>query len=761
MFPRPINHLTNKDTTYNKKKIKGDEQPKTAHIYLNSQDKMSGTNDNATFKVNMPCDLKTDKLNLSLVNFIPTYPTNVAGGIVSVNLLGADTPYTYSSSNQNTHSTLGVFPLSDGRLLEYPPSAMTANTTNITGQSYGNGNYTASITSAQNGQAWNAFNKQYDGFLVRTAFCNENIYNSITGFYAGTASNSTTMSGSNYFGEHLTIVLPSNIILTRYDYTSHIEPLTRCGNTWVVGGSTDGINWTLLDTRSNVFWTTSNETQSFFLSNNTIPFNNYRMLVTRVGNSNQPQYREDCGIAEWRLFGYNNSAQVGLTTISTSNFTTSPVNAFDYNSNTSWRTGSVYNSSNGVYSGTNSTLVDGSNMTGEWIELQTAQQINLQNYTIVADANALTVPNTFTMAVSSNGTNYTRLHTQSNINDWTAPWVKTFNNSNLPASNAYNRYRILTHTVGNSGSSGRSNVGIAEIRLNGFSNVGTDLTPFFIPPQPLTTTSSNQTGQPMGNGTYTTSASTGSTTPSWNAFDYNLGGTVWTTSNLYNSTTGFYEGSNFTDVAGSNFTGEWVQIQTPYPVYLSFYDIACSSSNTSINTLSLVGSTNGSNFALIHTIPYVGDWGTGISYKNYTSCNNIPTPEPYTHWRLIVHRVGNSNISNGRTRPSIEVWQPRGYSSNRPYNFPPSSMTSTTTTFSNLLTLANGSYTVSSSSNTVTFSNTILPTRLGQCNLNCEVITTDKTMFNRPITLQLSSPTGTALSNIGNWSCQIAVKEMK
>ena len=133
--------------------------------------------------------------------------------------------------------------------------------------------------------------------------------------YSGTASNMTTMSGSNYYGEHLTLQLPHSIVLKSYSYTSHLENWNRCGNTWVVGGSVNGTNWDLLDTRSNISWSSSNETKTFTTSNNTA-YSYYRMLALVVGNAEAPQYRDDWGIAEWRLYGYSNPqiSPTGTTT---------------------------------------------------------------------------------------------------------------------------------------------------------------------------------------------------------------------------------------------------------------------------------------------------------------------------------------------------------------------------------------------------------------------------------------------------------------
>jgi hypothetical protein len=740
-----------------------DPKPKGAKVFLNSQDRIYGTTDNATFKINMPCEFTTSNIGLTLTNFIPNYPTGTDTGIVHINMVGVENPNSYSSRNQTTHRTIGTMNFDrEGAPKDYPPAAMTANTTNITGQAYGNGTYIARSSSVyQNPNL--AYDKNSNSQFASwgAAF---GTYSNQTGVYIG--STTTPVDGSNVSGEWLDLETPQGIVITSYmirGWPADGQGNVRSPNTFTIAGSTDGITYTRIDTRSNIDTLSNNDWRNTFtVSNNSNAFTRHRIIAHIVGNAGTNNFRSGFLINEmiYTAFATPQTPWSTITTTS-SNDTTSPVNAFDYNSNTVWRTGDEYNSTTGVYQGTTFTTVDGSNMTGNWLQLQTAEPIVLQNYTITGDGNSNAVPNTFTLAASSNGTTYARIHTQSNINNWSAPWTFTFSNSNVPTSNSYTHYRLLTHTVGNGGSTGRTYIGIGEMRLRGFSNVGVDLNEFFIPPQPLSTNSSNQQGQPRGNGLYTASASTGSTTLAFNAFDYTLGGTVWTTSNLYNSTTGWYEGSNFTDVSGSNYTGEWVQIQTPYPVYLSFHDMAVSSSNTSLNTFTLAGSTNGSNFAVIHTIADVDNWGVPNWYRNFTACNNIPTPEPYTHWRLIVHRVGNSGQTN-RTRPSVEVWQPRGFSSNRAYNFPPSNMTATTTTFSNLLTLANGTYNTVSSSNitTTNTSNTIPPTRLGQSNLNAEIVSTDRRVFDRPITLHLTSPSGLNLSTLCNWSAELSIREL-
>lgn len=271
---------------------------------------MSGTNEESTFKINLPCDFTTQNLALTLTNFIPKYPTGTDAGIVQVDMIGVNNPYSFSSSNMNTHRTLGMFKIEgEGIPKEYPPSAMTGNTTAISNQPYGNGTYVASVTSGDSGTgstAFHAFDKQYDLYKMRTSFASTNFYNGTTGFYEGTANNSTVMSGSNYFGEHLTLQLPTPISLQSYSYTTNSEWGNRSGTQWVLGASTNGTDWTLLDTESNVFWNGANETKVFPVPNNTRLFNYYRMLVTRVGNSNSSSFRNDWGIAELKLYGFTN-----------------------------------------------------------------------------------------------------------------------------------------------------------------------------------------------------------------------------------------------------------------------------------------------------------------------------------------------------------------------------------------------------------------------------------------------------------------------
>jgi hypothetical protein len=726
---------SNKPFNPEKQKLKG------AKVFLNSQDRIYGTTDNATFKINMPCEFTTSNIGLTLTNFIPNYPTGTDTGIVHINMVGVENPNSYSSRNQTTHRTIGTMNFDrEGAPKDYPPAAMTANTTNITGQAYGNGTYIARTSSQHGGQdPLRAFDKNTANPFASWN-CAFGTYNDTTGVYIG--SNTTPVDGSNVAGEWLDLETPQGIVITSYmirGWPENGQGNLRSPRTFTLAGSTDGITYTRIDTRSNMDTLSTNDWRNTYtVSNNSNAFIRHRIITHIVGNTGANAFRNGCQINELIYTAFA-TPQTSWSTTSNAYFndTTSPVNAFDYNSNTVWRTGDEYNSSTGVYQGTTFTAIDGSNMTGNWLQLQTAEPIVLQNYTITGDGNSNAVPNTFTLAASSNGTTYTRIHTQSNINNWSAPWTFTFSNSNVPTSNSYTHYRLLTHTVGNGGSTGRTYIGIGEMRLTGYSNA-----PFTIPPVAMTRLSSNMSGLPVGNGTYQVT--------DCNAFDYNMD----TSAELfgYNATTGLYTGSTTTSVDGSNMSGDFVEISAPVQVFLrgSLIRADANFPSDTPRMFSLVAGSNAFNFTRITTFCNVVDW----SSTGWQRSNTHNVPERYNRYRLIVHTTNNVAF------PRIGEFR-LAANSGSTYDAPPSNMTATSITFSNL-SLGNGTYnTVSSSNFTITTTSNIFPPRrLGQSNLNAEIVSTDRRVFDRPITLHLTSPSGLNLSTLCNWSAELSITEL-
>jgi hypothetical protein len=738
--------------------------PKTAKVFLNSTDKMMGTNSEATFKINLPTEFTTQNLGLTMTNFIPVYPTGTIDGIVQVNMVGVENPHSYSSSNRTTHRSLGMFELQgEGKGKEYPPAALTDfPTTTLSNLQYGNGAYTLDAVNWV--QPRSAFTK-VPVLFTQTA---NNTYNATTGVYIG-ATSITATNGSNYAGTQLKLTMPNAIRLTSYSVEAVWEgALGKTTSSWVLLGSSNNSNWDVLhhQAQSNL---TANQVVETPVSNSNL-YNGFMFVPLIAGNSTFSTGRDYAMITELRFFSQT-KPQTGYTTttITQSNSTVPAWNTFSASVDAvSWDTGSIYDASTGVYQGSNFTTVDGSNMTGEWMEIQAPEQVILRRYSMLGDASLRTHPSTFTMAASSNGTNYTRIHTQCNIN---VDYVDV-DSSNLPTSASYNRYRLLVHKVGNDGMSGRTNAVVRWMDFSGYSNIngiGNQNELFNVPPVGMTSNVNVITGRTAGNGMYEISSSFTNS----NLFIFNnYYDDIWSP-HVYANTTGLYTGSNTTSIGSSNINGEWVQINTPCPMMVSELIINSSDYPTAAecpSAISFVGANVGSDFNLIFTMCNLTNWGEGPNFwqriikygssNSYTFDQTAFPTNPYKNWRLIIHRVGNEGLSNARTRFNLNEIQLRGWASNVPYPFPPP-MTAPTTTIS-YVQIGNGTYTVSSSSNIIpiTTSNIFPLVRTGQSNLNAEIITTDRSLFQRPVTLRLSSPTGMDLTTMCNWSAELTVREL-
>ena len=281
------------------------DEPKCYNIFLNSQNKVSGTNSDCSFNIKLPDDFTSDRLGVCMTNFIPSYPTGTDEGIVQVNLAGLDNMFSYSSSNQNTHKVLGMFPLNDGLNKMYPPANMTGSNINtFSNLQYGNGTYIAS------GPNRDAPFQMFDGNSNTVAAYWGGAYgthpaasNNVNGG-AYNQSISTTMSGSNYLGATWNIQLPEKIVPQSYTL-QHSNDTNKMLTSWAMGGSSNGTSWELLDfvAQSNV--------PGFTIRNRSINTSNaydyYRIVGLTVGWSTASTVNRDIPqIAEWRIYGNKN-----------------------------------------------------------------------------------------------------------------------------------------------------------------------------------------------------------------------------------------------------------------------------------------------------------------------------------------------------------------------------------------------------------------------------------------------------------------------
>jgi hypothetical protein len=168
----------------------------------------------------------------------------------------------------------------------YPPSYLTASSTTFTTTFYGRGTFIATAGSDYPGQelfyAFGSAPSTNPTFSQWTsAFGN---FNS-TGDYVKTKT--TIINGVSTSGETVTLQLPYLVVMTSYSLTSAYTPYNYyMMRDWIFCGSTDGINYTQLDSRTGIFWATfTTNTYSF---TNTTQYLYYRIVIKKTSNFVQP-----------------------------------------------------------------------------------------------------------------------------------------------------------------------------------------------------------------------------------------------------------------------------------------------------------------------------------------------------------------------------------------------------------------------------------------------------------------------------------------
>jgi hypothetical protein len=171
---------------------------------------------------------------------------------------------------------------------------------------YGQGKYVASASGdvAPFELAYIAFNKVSGDRATLT-----NNYSATTGVYGGSVTTVDTL-GNSYPGDWLQIQMPVTIIMTAYTLYGYSPELTRSPKNFQILGSRDGINWTLVDSRSGVTgWTTSGFS---FTTSITQAYSYFRMVIS-ANNINLW-----LSIGEWILNGteegicVTNDSKVGV-----------------------------------------------------------------------------------------------------------------------------------------------------------------------------------------------------------------------------------------------------------------------------------------------------------------------------------------------------------------------------------------------------------------------------------------------------------------
>lgn len=319
--------------------------------------------------------------------------------------------------------------------------------------------------------AWKAFDfTPGDGsVLYQSAW---SLYNSTTGAYIGGVS--TTVSGVSYSGEWLQIQLPRAIRLFSYTITCRTNYVSsQSPNTWVIAGSNDGTTWTLVDTETNV--STWNSLRLSFNVNNSGIYRYFRMICTVTGQAASSD-RQAFVVSEWELYSLPFSGvkyPIAAMTSDTTTFAGTSLGSGTYKTTYSstwisndfygWRaftheandsfhivnnvagTG-FYSGTNGTYNGAVSTTISGSNVLGEWLQIELPHPIRLTRYSLLS---RIGIPaqsaQTWKIAGSNDNSTWTEVDSESGITGWANNVVRTFSTSNSTV--AYKYYRMVTTQI--------------------------------------------------------------------------------------------------------------------------------------------------------------------------------------------------------------------------------------------------------------------------------------------------------------------------
>ena len=184
---------------------------------------------------------------------------------------------------------------------EYPPVAMTTDSTTISGQSYGNGTYVASSSPMNQGyfdlnyRPWRLFNKNNGDFWHWYEFA----YNS-TGDYANLGQPGyPQFKVSDYYGEWIQLQLPEGIVLKSYSLCKRNGDQGMPQN-FKLYGSNNGSTWVVLDTQTGITGWVDSTFKTFTISNST-NYSYYAIVANKVTlNTTKVNQRFIAG--EWKLF---------------------------------------------------------------------------------------------------------------------------------------------------------------------------------------------------------------------------------------------------------------------------------------------------------------------------------------------------------------------------------------------------------------------------------------------------------------------------
>eukprot|EP01033_Poteriospumella_lacustris_P001145 gene1145-839_t len=213
------------------------------------------------------------------------------------------------SNSGNTFFELAEFRLfgytADDGVTKFPPVPLTTAVQSINDVDFGEGAYAVNASSAYDADvsvydAVEAFDNNWNTFYHSQML----VYDGSTGGYVGQWS-TITVDRQSYNGEFVDIQLPVLATVTSVQMVPRGEEYYQCRSPrdWLLLGSNDGgAQWHSLHAESSTW--TANESRSFNFTN-TVAFDTFRLLATRVGGENCLGDAESLQIAELRYWGYD------------------------------------------------------------------------------------------------------------------------------------------------------------------------------------------------------------------------------------------------------------------------------------------------------------------------------------------------------------------------------------------------------------------------------------------------------------------------
>ncbi len=397
---------------------------------------------------------------------------------------------------------------------------------------------------------------------------------------------------------------------------------------------------------SNDFTLGSNLTSIKFLDQNN-NFYDYNTYYSIDCGSNSPVTYITCSSSNYTRLMYNNSS------------------FYKYSSTSNLR---LFYTPNPNYSSTNSTNVAYITSKLDIVTKNNTENLETLNYNILPfNSNTIDSYNN-NKYLSINLTNLNSNSSDNRLDNYFLnSGINILNNYNIKTSNcSYNKYNLYTSAT------------IKEYKWL-FSNITISEFP------PSSMTSSISTLSDGLEYIVTSSSSYGSTYSNYKAFDKNT-----TTSFLsapvagktYLTTTGKYESNyKYTIIDNVEYNGEWIQIQLPYSIILSYFTIRPGDVNTyNPNIFILVASNDGINWISLINKTIDNYSNTDNPFYNTTNFNS------YKYFRLCVSKVIGGSATAGYAWFNIRELKLFGFEENS-LQITNSNLTSTS--YSNLLLYSN------------------------------------------------------------------------